>query len=174
MSTLAAISEPVELALRVGFIAVLYLFLLWLARSALKDLGRTSAQIAPGSGAPVASAVGMSDATGFFQAADVRAAVGGDAHLVVERAPGHVAGMEYEIGDGAVLGRGDNAEIRLEDPYASSRHARISRQGGTFVIEDMGSTNGTYLNEEILLGAQPLRTGDRVRIGDSEFTFMDG
>ena len=73
-------------------------------------------EIAPGSGAPVASATGMSDATGFFQAADVRAAAGTDPHLVVERAPGHVAGMEYEIGEGAVLGRGDQAAQFVEHP----------------------------------------------------------
>ena len=94
--------------------------------------------------------------------------------LVVERAPGHVAGMEYEIGEGAVLGRGDQAEIRLEDPFASSQHARLSVQGGMVVVEDLGSTNGTYLNEELLHGAQALHPGDRVRIGDSEFTYLDG
>jgi pSer/pThr/pTyr-binding forkhead associated (FHA) protein len=41
------------------------------------------------------------------------------------------------------------------------------------VLEDLGSTNGTYLNEELLSGPQPLHAGDRVRIGDSEFTYMD-
>jgi pSer/pThr/pTyr-binding forkhead associated (FHA) protein len=92
---------------------------------------------------------------------------------VVERAPGHTPGMEYDIGEGAVLGRGDQAEIRLEDPFASSRHARLLRQGGIVVLEDLGSTNGTYLNEELLTGPQPLHRGDRVRIGDSEFTFLD-
>ena len=71
------------------------------------------------------------------------------------------------------VGRGDQAEIRLEDPFASSRHARLIRQGAVIVIEDMGSTNGTYLNEELLSGPQPLHPGDRVRIGDSEFTYMD-
>jgi pSer/pThr/pTyr-binding forkhead associated (FHA) protein len=84
-----------------------------------------------------------------------------------------VAGMEYEVGEGAVMGRGDQAEIRLEDPFASSRHARLTRQGAVIVIEDLGSTNGTYLNEELLSGPQPLHAGDRVRIGDSEFTYMD-
>jgi pSer/pThr/pTyr-binding forkhead associated (FHA) protein len=82
--------------------------------------------------------------------------------------------MEYDIGEGAVMGRGDQAEIRLEDPFASSRHARFLRQGGIVVLEDLGSTNGTYLNEELLTGPQPLHRGDRVRIGDSEFTFLDG
>ena len=82
--------------------------------------------------------------------------------------------MEYEIGDGAVLGRGDQAEIRLDDPFASGRHARLTRQGPVVVLEDLGSTNGTYLNEELVTGPQPLHQGDRVRIGDSEFTFVAG
>jgi pSer/pThr/pTyr-binding forkhead associated (FHA) protein len=73
-----------------------------------------------------------------------------------------------------VLGRGDDAEIRLNDPYASSRHARILLRGGVVVIEDLGSTNGTYLNEELLAGVAALHNGDRVRIGDSEFTYEDG
>ena len=47
------------------------------------------------------------------------------------------------------LGRG-SVELKLEDAYASSRHARIMRQGRTVVIEDLGSTNGTYLNGELL------------------------
>jgi predicted component of type VI protein secretion system len=97
-----------------------------------------------------------------------------DPRLVVERAPGHAPGMEYEVGDGAILGRGEQAEIRLDDPFASSRHARLVRQAGVIVLEDLGSTNGTYLNEELLGGPAPLHPGDRVRIGDSEFTYMEG
>jgi pSer/pThr/pTyr-binding forkhead associated (FHA) protein len=42
------------------------------------------------------------------------------------------------------------------------------------VLEDLGSTNGTYLNEELLRGPAPLHSGDRVRIGDSEFTYEEG
>jgi hypothetical protein len=174
MTQLADVAQPISLGLRVLFVAVLYMFLVWVARSALKDLGRTSSQIAPGSGAPVASAVGMSDATGFFPAEEVRKVLHADPRLVVERAPGHAAGMEYDIGEGAVLGRGEQAEIRLEDPFASSTHARLSWQGSVMVLEDLGSTNGTYLNEELVHGAQAVHTGDRVRIGDSEFTYLDG
>jgi pSer/pThr/pTyr-binding forkhead associated (FHA) protein len=94
--------------------------------------------------------------------------------LVVERATGHTPGMIYDIGEGAILGRGDSAEIRLEDPFASARHARVLTQAGIVVIEDLGSTNGTYLNEELLQGPTPLHDGDRVRIGDSEFTYEEG
>jgi hypothetical protein len=113
------------------------------------------------------------DATGVYGAPAVGADGEVEPRLIVERAPGHTPGMEYDVGEGAVMGRGDQAEIRLEDPFASSRHARLVRQGGLVVLEDLGSTNGTYLNEELLTGPQPLHPGDRVRIGDSEFTYLD-
>ena len=156
--------EPVSVALKFGFLAVLYLFLLWVVRSALKDLRRGS------SPAPYSA---PSDATGMYDAAE---AIGGVAdefepRLLVERAPGHDSGVAYDLGEGATLGRGE-VEIKLEDPFASSRHARISRQGHLLAIEDLGSTNGTYLNEEPLDGPQPLHPGDRIRIGDSEFTYL--
>ena len=153
--------EPVSVALKFGFIAVLYLFLLWVVRSSLRDL-RT---MGGGGGMPSQPA----SATSLHPTAQGN----GYAQLVVERAPGHQSGLAYDIGEGAVLGRGDSAEIRLEDPFASSSHARLVRQGSVMVIEDMGSTNGTYLNEELLTGPQPLHPGDRIRIGDSEFVYED-
>lgn len=155
--------EPTAVALQAAFIAVLYLFVAWVASSALRDLRRPDEQRWAGAGAPAP------DATGLHQAVRL-----GDPRLVVERAPGHTPGMEYEIGDGAVLGRGDQAEIRLDDPFASGRHARLTRRGPVVVLEDLGSTNGTFLNEEPVTGPQPLHQGDRVRIGDSEFTFVAG
>jgi predicted component of type VI protein secretion system len=97
---------------------------------------------------------------------------GGEPRLLVNRAPGHRSGMAYDIpAYGATLGRGE-VEIRLEDPFASARHARIFREGPVVVIEDLGSTNGTYLNGELITGPQPLHDGDRIRIGDSEFSYM--
>jgi pSer/pThr/pTyr-binding forkhead associated (FHA) protein len=168
--------DPVSVALKFGFLAVLYLFLLWISRNALKDLKRTSVTTAaPGYVRVGGSESTPADATGIYSASKQGQIPETelDPRLVVERAPGHVPGMEYEVGEGAIMGRGDQAEIRLEDPFASSRHARLIRQGAVIVIEDMGSTNGTYLNEELLSGPQPLHPGDRVRIGDSEFTYMD-
>jgi hypothetical protein len=161
--------DPVSVALKFGFLAVLYLFLLWISRNALKDLRSTSVSTASPYAPPPVEATGIHSASTQGRSPDGEA----DPRLVVERAPGHVPGMEYEVGEGAVMGRGDQAEIRLEDPFASSRHARLVRQGAAIVIEDLGSTNGTYLNEELLSGPQPLHPGDRVRIGDSEFTYMD-
>jgi hypothetical protein len=157
--------EPVSVGLKFAFLAVLYLFLLWVSRSALKDLRRWAFG---GGRAPVPA-----DATGMRSASSM-APLDGDLdvvpRLVVESVPGLTRGMSYDVAEGATLGRGD-VEIQLEDPFASSNHARLTRQGAILVIEDLGSTNGTYLNDELLRGPRPLHAGDRVRIGDSTFTY---
>ncbi|MGI8428060.1 MAG: FHA domain-containing protein [Solirubrobacteraceae bacterium] len=159
--------EPVSVGLKFGFLAVLYLFLLWVARSALKDLRRDQGGIAPSDQPPPA------DATGMHSAAQRTGAPAGgfEPRLVVEHVAGHQPGTSYDVSGGATLGRGD-VEIPLDDPFASSRHARISQQGNVVVIEDLGSTNGTYLNEQPLTGPQPLHVGDRIRIGDCVFSYL--
>ena len=106
---------------------------------------------------------------------DPLAALEGDfePRLVVDQAEGHEAGVAYDLMDPVTLGRG-SVELKLEDPFASTRHAKITRQGRTVVIEDLGSTNGAHtLNGEALdRTAQPLHDGDRIRIGDSQFTYF--
>jgi hypothetical protein len=166
MTTLA----PVSVALKFGFVAVMYMFALWVVRSARKDLRGGGA---PARGEPSRSGASPPDATGLHSASTLGPAhlAGRAPRLVVERAPGHEPGMIYDLDADLVLGRGERAEIRLEDPFASARHARVYEQGNIVVIEDLGSTNGTYLNEELLESPRPLHPGDRVRIGDSEFAF---
>jgi hypothetical protein len=174
--------EPASVALKLAFLAVLYLFLLWVVRSAWRDLRGGTRDAGPnpahpGGGivhaAPGAAATDV-DATGLHRAGEPVLGGGardGEPRLVVERAAGHPDGIAYSLEHGATLGRGD-VEIRLEDPFASTRHARIERQGSVLVLEDLGSTNGTYLNEEPLSGPQPLHHGDRIRIGDAELTYL--
>jgi hypothetical protein len=157
--------DPVAVALKFGFLAVLYLFLLWMARSVLKDLRRGGQDEEPG--ASYADATGMHHATAGLTGD----APGGTPKLRVGSAAGLRAGSAYDLSQGALLGRGDTADIRLEDTFASSQHARLVPQGDVMVLEDLGSTNGTYLNGEPLRGPQPLHVGDSIRIGDSEFTF---
>ena len=151
--------DPVAVALKFGFLAVLYLFLFWMARSALKDLRRGTEP-------------SYEDATGMHRAtAGLSEGSEGSPRLRVANAAGLRAGSAYDLSDGALLGRGDSADIRLQDTFASTAHARLVPQGEVIVLEDLGSTNGTYLNGEPLRGPQPLHVGDSIRIGDSEFTF---
>ena len=156
--------EPVTFALKVAFVAVLFLFVLWVSRSALKDLrdDRTSLSAPP-----------PPDATGFHSAvANTGELVRpqGNPRLVIRRMAGQQPGLEYDLPERATLGRGD-VEIQLEDTFASSRHARIELQSGLAVLEDLGSTNGTYLNGEKIEGPQSLRAGDQIAIGDCVFEY---
>ena len=160
--------QPVSVALKFGFLIILYLFLVWVAWSALRDMRRGAREPAGQAPAPPADGTSMYDAVSMFDGAGD----GFEPRLLVERAPGHQSGVAYDIPEaGATLGRGE-VEIQLEDPFASSRHARITRQGHVLVIEDLGSTNGTFLNGEALRGPQPLHPGDTIRIGDSEFSYQ--
>ena len=161
--------DPLAVALKFGFLIVLYVFLLWVARSALRDLRRTGAADEDRGVSPeryYEQGTAMHEAGAAMDAGPL-----GMPKLRVESAPGLREGAAYDLTNGATLGRGSGVDIVLEDTFSSSRHARLYPQGDVVVIEDLGSTNGTYLNGEPLSGPQPLHDGDRIRIGDSEFTF---
>jgi hypothetical protein len=153
--------DPISVALKFGFLVVLYLFLLWIARSALKDLRRT---VAP---AP--------DATGFHHApAFGAAAARGDSWLIAERGGGLEPGERFDLIGGLSIGRSRDADVQIEDRYASGIHARIFSRDARSYVEDMNSTNGTLLNDAQLKGEAELLDGDIVRIGDTEFRFEVG
>src|SRR3954468_5514886 len=112
-----AMTDPIEVLLKFAFLAVLYLFLLWIARSALRDLRRPAS--GPGSGsAAVAGA-----------AADARARL-----IVVQGGGGQRVGDWYEIGSGLTIGRAPASEIRIDDGYASGRHARVYGADGAVFL----------------------------------------
>lgn len=146
-------TDPVAALLKLAFIGVLYLFLLWVARSALKDLAR-----------PAGSRLAPDERASAQELA--RRSV-----LVAEGGGGLRAGSAFELDGSATIGRSPAAEIQIDDPFASGRHARIYERGGLFYIEDMGSTNGTYLNGEVVNSQELLRAEDRIRIGDTEFRY---
>ena len=154
--------DPVSVALKFGFLAVLYLFVLVIARSALKDLRRTTAP------AP--------DATGFHAAPGVVEAPrrGPDGWLVVERGGGLEGGQRFDLIGGLSVGRSKEADVRIDDRYASSLHARVFSREGRFYVEDMSSTNGTLLNGATLHGEAELIDGDNVQIGDTVFRLEVG
>src|SRR5688500_3356958 len=142
--------EPLAVALKFGFLAVLFLFLLWVTRSAMKDLSRT------GGGAAAAEPVDPPSPRRRESAMpDLRAGVA--PRLEVVAAMGHEPGTSFDVGNGATMGRSDGADINVDDPFASSAHARIFQRGDFMYVEDMGSTNGTYLNGRQLRQAQRLR-----------------
>lgn len=77
----------------------------------------------------------------------------------------------FALGDELLIGRSDKCQVVLGDTYSSQVHARVFRRNGQFYLEDMGSTNGTYLNGRKLASPTPVNRGDRARLGRSELEF---
>jgi pSer/pThr/pTyr-binding forkhead associated (FHA) protein len=84
--------------------------------------------------------------------------------VVVIDGPASGASADLE-GDPVLIGRGADAGIRLDDDYVSTRHARIGSTNGTFYVEDLGSTNGTYIGSQRITQATAIQLGSRVRVG---------
>jgi FHA domain len=150
-------TEPIAVALKFGFLAVLYLFLLWVARSAFREL-RTTTAPAP-------------EATGIHPTGPGGRAAATDAWLVATKGGGLEPGERFDLFGGISIGRSSDADIRIEDRYASGIHARVYSRGANYYVEDMNSTNGTFLNGGRLNGEAKLNDLDEVRIGDTEFRF---
>jgi FHA domain-containing protein len=154
--------DPISVALKFGFLAVLYLFVLVIARSALKDLRRSTA--------PAPDATGFHAAPAFAEAPRR----GPDGWLVVERGGGLEHGQRFDLIGGLSVGRSKDSDVRIDDRYASSIHARVFSREGRFYVEDMNSTNGTLLNGATLQGEAEAIDGDTVQIGDTVFRLEVG
>lgn len=80
--------------------------------------------------------------------------------------PADRRGTTYQLGEELTVGRASGCQVGLpDDSYASQLHARIFRKDGRYWLEDLGSTNGTYLNAKQVTSPVALRRGDRVQVG---------
>jgi hypothetical protein len=156
-------TDPVAVALKFGFLAVLYLFLMWVAWSAIRDVAGRGRRLA----------IHDERASGGGSGGGGVASAGLRPRLEVVAAMGHEPGTIFEIDDEAILGRATTADVRIEDSFASSAHARVFPRGQSMFVEDLGSTNGTYLNERQLQAPEQLRTDDTIRIGETEYRYQE-
>jgi len=72
---------------------------------------------------------------------------------------------------GLLIGRSSSCDLRLEDEFTSAEHCKISVENGTFFIEDMGSTNGTFIDGEQIDRKSPISAGQKVQIGVTVIAF---
>jgi pSer/pThr/pTyr-binding forkhead associated (FHA) protein len=145
------------LVLKIGFIVLLYLFIWRIVRSASRDFRAGPAQesviIGPG------------------EAASLGLAPGKRAKLVVLKSPALDAGEEVPVDAMPVaIGRGGQNEVPLEgDEFASAQHARFESKRDGLWVEDIGSTNGTFVNGARVTTPRRLAKGDIVRVGQTDF-----
>lgn len=137
--------------LKYVFLAVLYIFIARVVRFIYLELRPAGPAPAPrrSGSAPPPSSKGKKKA---FRKA-----------TVIE---GGQSGKSFELGDELMVGRSEKCHLVLnDDTYVSQMHARIFSRGDAFMIEDLGSTNGTYLNRRRITSPTELQRGDRVKIG---------
>jgi Inner membrane component of T3SS, cytoplasmic domain len=148
--------EEALLVLKLAFLVLLYLFIWRIVRSAARDvrMPQESFILAPS------------------QAAEL-AALPDSGRLVVVSSPALREGEELTLNSSALLlGRGAENDVNLaRDEYASSKHARVEPRRDGVWVEDVGSTNGTYLNGIRLTRAKKLAPGDVVRVGETELRY---
>lgn len=155
MTVLALDTDETLLILRIAFLVLLYGFILLVVRTATKGMSQ----------APQESIV-----LGAAEASALRAELGlQPARLLVLASPELDAGRTIEVAAPTVVGRDAASGIRLEhDEFASARHARIEPRPGGAWVDDLGSTNGTFVNDTRLTRAQLAKVGDVIRIGSTE------
>ncbi len=155
-------SELTLTLLRLGFLALLWLLVLSVVAVLRRDLYTSSR---PGrrpamAGAPPAMAGGG----GRSPAPQPEAAPPMPTHLVVTA--GSLKGTTIPLGQAPILiGRAPESTLVLDDDYASGRHARLSLRHGVWMVEDLGSTNGTFLGRNRVQDPVPIAPGAQVRIG---------
>ena len=154
--TLAALSTDEKLLiLKLAFLVLLYAFIVLVVRSATKDIG----------GAPQESIIlGASEAAALRARIPVR-----PARFLVLDGPGLREGSVLELKEPTVAGRGPESSLQLDgDDFASARHARIEPRVDGVWVEDLGSTNGTFVNGARVTTERLLQPGDVLRLGQTE------
>jgi pSer/pThr/pTyr-binding forkhead associated (FHA) protein len=152
--------NPLELTLiRIGFLAVLWLFVIAAVGVVRTDL------FGPARQRRRRSAAGAQPARQPRQPAKpARTTRSTPQQLLVTS--GALAGTSLGLTDQQItIGRADDATLVLADDYASTRHARLFPQDGQWLVEDLGSTNGTYLDRQKVTQPTPVPIGVPIRIG---------
>lgn len=144
--------------LKFCLLAMLYLFFVRVLRAVWVEVsGKVSETAAPlPAAAAVAAGGGVRGRGGSRPGTKLK---------VVE--PVSDRGLVYELGDELTLGRAAGCQITLEDTYVSQLHARVFRRDGELYVEDLGSTNGTFVNRAKVSAPVAVRRGDRLQVGQT-------
>ena len=152
-------------ALSLTIIRVAFLAALWLFVIAAIGVVRTDLLGGPATGTRRARARQAQNLRPPRQAARPQRPGRGSPRLLVVTA-GALKGTSLDLAQQQItLGRANDATLVLNDDYASSRHARIFPQDGQWIVEDLGSTNGTYLDRQKVTRPTPVPLGVPIRIG---------
>jgi len=153
-------SELTLFLIRMAFLAILWIFVLSAISVIRSDMFGARVPETARNGAPAPSRKTKAAKT----KAPRKPRRGAPTHLVV--VDGENAGVRAELADAPLLiGRGSDAAIKLDDDYVSTRHARVAASGDEWFVEDLGSTNGTYVGPVRITQPTTIGPGVQVRVG---------
>lgn len=155
---------------KILFLLFLYLFIYWVIRASARDMKISVAQAQSGLSGRAAMVGGPAAASGTAGPVAARSTAGTWA-LVVEQSPHARQGWAFVVPLGARMtaGRAGDVDIHLPDTFVSSHHVRVEARSDGLLVDDLGSTNGTFVNGEEIAGPVVTGPGDQVTIGDSVF-----
>jgi pSer/pThr/pTyr-binding forkhead associated (FHA) protein len=156
------VSDQLLNLLKIFLLILLYLFFLRVLRAVWTEINPRPAEAQAGASSAKPKPVKPRAA----RRAARRNARAGRPQLVVREPPG-LRGRAYPLVDEVTLGRAAACQVPLEDSYASQVHARVFHRDGQWYVEDLGSTNGTYLNRRRVAGPMVMNRRDRVQIGNT-------
>jgi hypothetical protein len=160
------VPEQLLTILKLCLLALLYLFLLRVVRVVWVEVREPRAEPAgPGPAAVAAKPPAKSKAKRRASTDRRKPVIPSQLVLV---APSELAGASHPLAPEMTLGRAPGCTIAVEDGYVSSLHTRVFGRDGSWMVEDLGSTNGTYLNKRKVTGPSVLRVGDRIQLGNVE------
>jgi pSer/pThr/pTyr-binding forkhead associated (FHA) protein len=172
------------LAAKALLLLLLFAFVYAVVRRGVGDLKKVSEEDlrSPGSARSVAASrngnsysrpADSSKASSYYNSSN--GSNGSETRFVVERSEVLEQRTRFKIKSGiTTIGRAPGSDIILKsDDFASSSHARLTRHAGLLYVEDTQSTNGTYVNDEKIVGATPLHQGDQVTVGSTTFRYAE-
>ncbi|MGI8663857.1 MAG: FHA domain-containing protein [Acidimicrobiales bacterium] len=148
--------------LKLGLLSLIYLFLLRVVRAVWVEIAPPRA-VAAGSGRRARRPAAQPSAPA---APKGRRGRGAPRELVAVEPPEKL-GQRYSLGDELTVGRAAGCQIAVEDTYVSQLHARVFTRDSQLFVEDLGSTNGTYLNRAKVAGPMVMQKGDRLQVGNT-------
>lgn len=158
-------SDAVLLILRVFLLMLLYLFFLRVVRAVWVEVKAPAPVLVPAAGGRRERRE-RARAEKAPSRRGARRATSGPALVVVE--PPEERGRIYDLDDTEVtIGRAAACRITVDDTYVSQLHARVQMVDGQIMVEDLGSTNGTYLNRRRLTGVMVMQRGDKLQVGNT-------
>jgi pSer/pThr/pTyr-binding forkhead associated (FHA) protein len=157
------VSEQLLTILKLCLLALLYLFFFRVLRAVWAELRPPKLVDAT----PRAPAPAGATGRGSRKSAKRQRDAAPVAPRLVVLEPAEQRGRSFPIGAEMTVGRAAGCQITLDDTYASQIHARVFLRDGQYLVEDLGSTNGTYLNRHKVAGPMVVHPGDKVQIGNT-------